>query len=97
MESVKLLNGSEEADVLVTVVMMSLKSLWNEGLAGVLAVYDLHQLCQNPNYSAMYIKHLNSLNLVSDDGSVHDSIRNVVMSAVQGEGLEMTLRSPIAE
>ena len=96
MESVKLHNGAEEASVLVSVVMMSLNSLWDEGLPGVLAVYDLHQLCQNRNYQAMHIARLKELNLVSNDGSIHDSIRNIVMSAIQGEGMEMTLSSPIA-
>lgn len=28
--------------------------------------------------------------------TVHDSIRNVVLSAVEGDGLSMTLRNPVA-
>ncbi len=37
-----------------------------------------------------------SMSLVHPEGRVHDSIRNIVLSAVEGDGVDMTLRSPLA-
>jgi len=39
---------------------------------------------------------LKKLGLVQDDDGVHTSIRNVVLSAVEGEGLGLILDSPVA-
>ncbi len=37
------------------------------------------------------------LALVQPDGRVHESIRNIVLSAFEGEGLEMHMVSPVAK
>ncbi|MFM9889074.1 MAG: hypothetical protein ACKVOE_00300 [Rickettsiales bacterium] len=96
MEVAKLKNGSEEAQSLVQVVMMSLATLWDQGLPGVLAVYDLRAIINDRSYKSHYLEKLQSLALVGPDGSVHESIRNIVLSAVEGDGLEMKLGSPLA-
>lgn len=94
MEVVTLKNGSEEHKALVVTTMMSLKSLFNEN---PLAFYELVQICKNPShsiFSPVQLKALESLGLVSG-GIVHFSVRNIVLSAVEGEGMEMTIGSPV--
>jgi hypothetical protein len=59
----------------------------------------LVQVCNNPNhkiFSLDQVKALESLNLISG-GRVNLSVQNVVKSAVEGEGFEMTIGSPITQ
>ncbi len=96
----KLKNGSEEHDAAVTVTMISLKHLWNSGFSGITVISDLHQICKNdPTYRAFgdNEKTLKGLALLQEDGKPHDTVRNIVLSAISGEGLEMMLVSPIAD
>jgi hypothetical protein len=98
MDMLKLKNGSEEAKPLVIVTMMSLESLFND-LSGVLAVYELREKARNPKHEFFgnLGEKLKELSLVQQDGSVHDSIKNIVLSAVEGESLQMHLVNPIAQ
>lgn len=98
MKAVKLRNGAEEADILVKSVMLSIENLWQEGLGGVLAVYDLREICRGngTKVSKGNMDTLKRLNLVEPDGRVHQSIRNVVESALKGESFETKLVPPIA-
>jgi len=93
---IKLKNGIEEAESLITIVMMSLQKLFNEN---PMAVYELVMKCRDNNhqYFGNMVEELKTLALVQSDGSVHNSIRNIVLSAVKGEGLKMVLGSPILE
>lgn len=95
---VKLRNGSEEPKPLVNIVLFSLERLFKEQ---PIHFYELVQLCRDGCH-ALFGKtedDLLALGLVqrSVAGSfaVHDSIRNVVLSAVNGEGLELSLESPV--
>jgi hypothetical protein len=99
MEMVKLKNGTEEAKHLVTTVMMSINGLAKQGLPGMLAVYDLAEVCKGKGYRPFgdNMKKLQGLALLDQSGKPHDSIRNIVLSAVQGEGLDMTIGSPVAK
>ena len=38
---------------------------------------------------------LSAVSLMREDGSIHSTIRNVVLSAVEGTGLDMRIVSPI--
>jgi hypothetical protein len=38
---------------------------------------------------------LKALSLVQNDGSIHESVRNIVLSAAKGDGLAMKFQSPI--
>lgn len=98
MEELLLKNGSKEADALVRVLMMSLRGLW-DGIGGALAVYDLVEKCKNPDYEIFgsNTEKLENLRLIDSNGTIHGSIKNVVLSAVEGEGLDMTLGSPVAK
>ena len=95
METIKLRNGAEEARPLVAVMMMSLEHLMDER---PLALYDLVMRCRDRNYQFFgdNAKYLQDLSMVGSDGSIHDSIRNIVLSAVRGDGMDMILGSPVA-
>ncbi len=95
MNVVKLKNGAEEAEVLVETIMLSIHRLWDEEL---IIGYELVMKCRDRNHKFFGIagKKLAELGLVSPDGDIHDSIRNIVVSAFVGDGLKMTLISPIA-
>jgi len=100
MQITKLKNGTEEAAPLVTVTMVSIQHLWDSGLPGVLALSDLVQICRrDPKYQKFGSNEdtLKKLALLQSRGDVHDSIRNIVLSAFSGEGLELTLGSPVAK
>ncbi len=94
MDTVKLKNGSEEAEVIVKATIISLRSLFQNTF---IALFELTEKCKNENHvifgnNADIIK---GYGLCQSDESVHDSIKNVVLSAIEGEGLEMKLVSPV--
>lgn len=91
METVRLKNGSEELKVLVNSTMFNLRSLLQNNPTDF---YDLVMVCRNKNYGVTNRALLNRLGLMQGD-LVHTSIKNVVLSAVIGGGLDMTLTSPI--
>jgi hypothetical protein len=95
MKMVRLRNGSEEPEPLVVVTMMSLEKLMQEK---PIALYELYQLCLNSGHKLFgnSEEDLGALSLVMN-GQVHNSIRNVVLSAFTGKGLEICLVSPVTE
>ena len=94
MEAVTLKNGAQELDIQVRAVMVSLEDLLGKN---PIAFYELVMKCRDWNHQFFGNtgRELRDLALVQSDGNVHDSIRNVVLSAVVGDDLEMTLGSPI--
>lgn len=94
MQMVRLKNGAEEAEPLVAVTMMSLRNLLQQS---PIAFYELVMLCRKPGHKLFgnADKELKALSLVDPSGHVHDSIRNIVLSATSGEGLNLSLGSPI--
>ncbi|MBD3330043.1 hypothetical protein GF354_00765 [Candidatus Peregrinibacteria bacterium] len=97
MEAARLKNGSEEFKPLVQMTMASLSKLAE---TNPIAFYELVMKCREQGHELFGNtgEVLQSLALIQDErGTVHDSIRNVVLSAVEGDGLDMTLRSPFAE
>ena len=96
MTTLKLKNSSEEAEPLVRVTMMSLRSLAE---SDPIVFYELVELCRDPKHELFGNAGdaLKRLSLVQGDGnSVHQSIRNVVLSAAVGEGLALELANPVA-
>lgn len=93
---VTLKNGTQEALPLVKVTMASLRALIDEK---PFAFCELLMKCRNQNHKfrGKNSDVLKEFNLVQDDESIHDSVRNVVLSAVQGTGLDISLGSPIQE
>lgn len=96
MDMLKLKNGSEEFPALVKVTMMSVEHLLE---SHPVAFFELVSLCRDRDHELFgntAVK-LQGLGLVDPGGKVHGSIRNIVLSAVEGEDLEMRLISPLAE
>lgn len=62
-----------------------------------MAVYELNELCKDRNHKIFGTlgADLKELALLGADGQPHGSIKNIVLSAISGEGLEMTLASPV--
>ena len=96
MEMVTLKNGTTEAASLIATVMMSLEALMN---SKPMAVYELNELCKDSTHKVFGSlgADLTELALLEANGQPHGSIKNIVLSAVSGEGLEMTLDSPVKD
>ena len=93
LETVRLKNGSEEVASLVSVTMMSLQHLMQDK---PIVLYELVEVCRDRDHKPFGLtgQDLEDLGLMNA-GCVHDSIKNVVLSAVEGTGLEMTLGNPV--
>jgi hypothetical protein len=97
LAEVKLKNGSTESRLLVNATMLTLKGM-SDTLPGVLAFCDLVAYCRkNRVPTSNSTNMLVESELMRPDGTVHESIRNVVLSAAQGEGMELSLVSPVME
>ena len=96
MDMLKLKNGSEEAASLVKVTMMSVEHLLE---SKPIAFAELVSLCRDRHHELFgnTAVELQRFGLVEPGGSVHNSIRNIILSAVEGEDLEMRFISPLAE
>ena len=94
METVQLKNGSTEAKVMVIATLTSITSLMKDH---PMAFYDLVMKCRDSNYKFFgnNLEILVSLSLAKIDESIHNSIKNIVLSAVEGEGLELNIVSPL--
>lgn len=93
MEQVRLKNGAKEAEVIVKVVMISLDNLV---VSNPVAAYELVEMCKDRTHKPFGNTStvLKEFALITDDG-VHDSIRNIVLSAFVGDGLDMHLEYPV--
>lgn len=91
METVPLKNGSTELKVAVVAAMVSIEAL------GPIEQYELVMLARDPKHGPWgdTVKRLSAMGLVADNGTMHPTIRNVVLSAFSGEGLDIVLGSPI--
>lgn len=99
MEIVKLKNGSEEAGPLVATLMMALERLLAEK---PIALYELVMVARDRDHEPfgrcgddLADMHLLERRTNGTFG-IHSSTRNVVLSAITGEGLDLALGSPIA-
>lgn len=94
METVVLKNGAKEAETVVITTMMSLRHLVD---SEPLTFYELVAKCRDNNHQLFGNtgEKLKNLALVQSDESIPDTVRNIVLSAIEGEGLKMSLGSPI--
>src|SRR5260221_610179 len=83
---VTLKNGSEAVKPVVEVTMLSLIFLIKSGR--MVEVYELVKKAKNPQYVmfAMARKILSELELIDSDGSIPSSVRDIILSAVRGDG-----------
>jgi len=94
METVRLKNGTEEAKQLVVITIAQLKELMS---SEPIAFYELVMLCRDRDHELFGNagEKLEKSGLLQREGVVHDSIRNIVVSAVEGDMLNMRITSPI--
>ena len=94
IETVILKNGQEEIEELVVVTHALLSELSEKH---PLVFFDLVERCRGVDRVLMPQSEelLKDWRLLEQDGKVHASIRNVVVSAVTGDGLGMVLESPV--
>lgn len=94
MQTVKLRNGTEEVAMMVPIIMMHLKSMFADD---PIAAYEIvmHARDRNhPPWNETMTARFKSLSLLESDGRMHDTVRNIIVSAVTGDLLDMTLRDP---
>lgn len=95
METMRLRNGTTAPTAIVKTTTLSLKALWDKS---PLAAYDLAKLARDPGYvpfgNAMQV--LSDYHLVTD-GEIQADVRNVVLSAFEGDGPAMRLINPATE
>lgn len=89
MDTTTLKNGSTEATMFVREMMMSLEFLMDDNVG---AFYELVMACRDKEHALFGNAEqvLRDLSLYP----IHDSVRNIVLSAVTGDGLDMVLGSP---
>jgi hypothetical protein len=94
VEVVKLKNGSEEALDQVNAFMYTLRRLFKDE---PIAAYDLVLKARNPEHQIFDAARnkLKHFALLLPDGEMHDTVRNIIVSAVTGEGFQMVLNDPI--
>lgn len=90
---VELKNGSQELSAFVSVAMFSLENLIKEQ---PILFYELVSVCRDRKhvFFGNAGQALKKMDLLQSNSLPHDSLRNVVLSTVIGEGCEMKLTSP---
>ena len=99
MSIVTLRNGAQESDATVSGVCLLLNALIEREPDGHTVIFDLREACENrgdfvDERSRAILK---KLHLVDADGRVPRSIKNIVLSSVDGDRLDIHLVSPVAE
>ncbi|MCB7127916.1 MAG: hypothetical protein J3T61_00055 [Candidatus Brocadiales bacterium] len=94
MKTVKLRNGSEEASSLVKIVNTAINN-W-QGLDLALKFYDIVTMCRDSSYTPFTptLEEFKRLSLVGPDGSIHSSIKNIILSMAEGDGLNLSIVDP---
>ncbi len=92
-------NGSRESMPVVTTTFLGLEGLMERGLAGGLALGELHKKAVDPAYQieSAYVQPLQEFSLLDSRGNLLDAVRNIVLSSIEGQGSEIRLVNPVAE
>ena len=95
MELAELKNGTVEDKRLVSALCIVIANL---SITVPIAFYELVMMCRDQDHKPFGLcgEILRKANLIRGDNSVHDSIRNVVMSGATGDVLDLTWGSPFA-
>ncbi|MBL4694492.1 hypothetical protein JKY72_03945 [Candidatus Gracilibacteria bacterium] len=97
MEEVELKNGTFEVDLIVESTMAALTALEKSNF---FVFSDLVMKCRYESHELVAItaRELMRLGMVDKErGVVQEHVKNVLLSAVRGEGLMAILGSPLAE
>ena len=96
-EMVTLKDGYKVPQTVIRSTMMNLEIAQSKS---PVALYDLVKKCQNVNYKFAANPFgdskaiLTTYKLIDEKEQVHDITKHIVLSAVEGDGLSMTLRNP---
>ena len=95
METVTLKNGAELLKSQVAVIMSSLRDLEGER---PMAFYELLKKCHDQEHQPFGTtgEVLRNYEFIESDGILHSAVRDIVLSAVEGEGFDAKLGSPVA-
>ncbi len=93
METIILKNGATEAMGLVTATMLALTDLMK---TKPMMFYEFVEKCKDPTHKIWgdFGIDLRRMSLLEQNFQPHGSVRNIVLSAVEGEGLDMTIVNP---
>ncbi len=96
MEMLTLKNGAVVDEPTFDLIMETLQTLFNRE---PIAAYQLVMKCRDPNHRFFGNtgEKLKALGLIRSDESVHDTLLNIVLSAIEVDGSKITLRSPVQE
>lgn len=97
LEMVLLKNGERVPKSVVVTTMMTIDLLLEED--PVLFVLDLLEKAKNPNL-ALTPKakaKLIGLAMLNHDGTMHSIVRAIILSSVEGEGLDMKIVNPVQQ
>lgn len=96
VKTVTLKNGSQEAEAVVRATMLHLLRLFDEDPT---LAYEFVMITRDPNYALWNDagEQLKRLHLLDQHGKVHDSVRNIVLSSVTGDEMNMVIESPIQQ
>ena len=93
-------NGSKEAVALVNTIMLAIRGLFDSGK--FMIFYELVETCRDKDHklfgnSGKQLEELQLISLIEDGKAhVHESIRNIVLSCAEGEGMGLSIINPVA-
>ena len=95
MKTVTLKNGAEEVTGLVNMTMGIINEML-KGLPGILTAYELVQVCKDKDHVIFGVhgEELIKSGLMTKGNMIHQSIKNIVLSSVEGEGSDITFTDP---
>jgi len=95
LDMVVLKNGAKEVAVLVSVTMRDLRELRTED---IIAFDGLVMKCRDGNHKLFgnTEEFLKSKAMLERNGQPYNVVKNIVLSAVTGDGLDKKLGSPLA-
>ena len=91
MNMVKLESGKTVPQFLVVTTMIALDNLVENA---PLEFFELVSFCRDSNYQIKHDVKSKALLLLQPDGSVNDDVKEIVLAATEGEGLDLKLTKP---
>ena len=94
MQVIKLKNGSTELEPLIQATMLNINTLVEKD---PLAIIDLVLKARDNSYQFFGDAEatLQRMGLIQKGGRIHQSIKNIVLSAAEGEGLDISIGNPV--
>lgn len=96
-EAIRLRTGVESTDVLVTTTMLHLDQLIGD-IHNPMAFYELAMVARDPSHAIWgpCRARLIASGLLDGGGVMHSLVRDIVLAATEGDGIDMRLVNPVA-